>query len=177
MSRKERKRSGLKWALVLFVVLAVVGVWYVLTQTAFALTHKIVPPLPTTADCTEIEAEIAKYDWDHELALAVAKAESSCEVEAKGDTDITFYDCSTQFAEGSAECEANQRLYGYSVGVFQVRILPGREQCDTFDVPTNVACAYAIYVADGYSFEPWSGYTTGKYKQYYWRTLAEAWPF
>lgn len=148
-----------------------------MTQTNFATTQAIVPPTPVFNDCTTVESEISKYGWDTELALAVAKAESSCDANAKGDTDITYYDCATEYEHDPALCQANQRLYGYSVGVFQVRILPGRENCDTFDVATNVACAYEIYIEDGESFEPWSGYTTGKYKQYYWRTLAEVWPF
>ena len=179
MTRRERarKRRHAKWALVALVFLLALAAWYVLTQTAFAFTHKVVPPKPTTADCTQVEQEIAKYDWDRDLALAVAKAESSCEPEAKGDTDIVFDNCSPDFVEGSAECEASHRQYGYSVGVFQIRILPGREHCDTFDVATNVACAYEVYLEDGRSFEPWSGYTSGKYKDYYWRTLAEFWPF
>lgn len=177
MSKSDHKKHKLKWAIGLFVVLLVVAIWYVLTQTAFAVTHKIVPPQPTTGNCTSVEAEIRRYDWDADLALAVAKAESSCEPDAKGDTDITYYDCPLEFADDEAACAANQRLYGYSVGVFQIRILPGREHCDNFDIATNVACAHEIYLKDGRTFDPWSGYTTGKYRNYYWRTLAEIWPF
>ena len=66
-------------------------------------------------DCEKVISEIKKYDWDIKTATAVMKAESKCNVNAKGDEDITF--------------EENGRTYGYSVGAFQVRILPGREDC------------------------------------------------
>ena len=62
-------------------------------------------------DCGKVVREIEKYDWDVKLATAVMKAESKCDINVKGDTDLVF--------------EENGREYGYSVGVFQVRILPG----------------------------------------------------
>ena len=82
--------------------------------------------------------------------LAIAKAESSCNYNATGDTTLTYYQ--------------NGRQYGYSVGYFQIRILPGREHCDTHDIATNVACAYSIYRSQG--LNAWSVYTNGKYKRY-----------
>lgn len=148
-------------SLVICVVLAALtGVAvFLLTQTDFVTTARIVPPMPIFDDCAKVENEINKYDWDKELATAVMKAESQCNAEAHGDEDLVY--------------QADGRDYGYSVGVFQVRILPGREDCDGYDVATNVACAYEIYTEKG-GFSPWSGYTTGKYKQYTWRTLDEA---
>ena len=82
-----------------------------------------------------------------------------------------YRDCAPEFAGDAAACAANQRDYGYSVGAFQVRILPGREHCDSYDVATNVACAYEIYANWGENFEPWSAWTTGKYQLYLWRTV------
>ena len=149
-----------KISLIICIMLAVVtGVTiFLLTQTDFMKTARIVPPMPILADCAKIESEIDKYDWDKDLATAVMKAESQCNTEAHGDEDLVY--------------QQDGRDYGYSVGVFQVRILPGREDCDSYDVATNVACAYKIYTEKG-GFEPWSGYTTGKYKQYTWRTIEE----
>lgn len=103
-------------------------------------------------DCDKVVTEIEKYDWDTKLATAVMKAESKCDINTKGDTDLVF--------------EENGREYGYSVGAFQVRILPGREDCDTFDLETNVRCAYNIYVKAEREFTDWSMYNNGKYREY-----------
>ena len=103
-------------------------------------------------DCDRVVAEIEKYDWDTKVATAVMKAESKCDVNVKGDTDLVF--------------EENGREYGYSVGAFQVRILPGREGCDTYDLETNVRCSYEIYVKAGREFTDWSMFLNGKYREF-----------
>ncbi len=121
-------------------------------------TLAFIPPKWSDFDCTEVETEIGKYDWDKELALAIAKAESSCNAEARGDEDLTF--------------EQDGKQYGYSVGVFQIRILPGREDCDSYDISKNVACAYDLYKQRG-DFSDWSMYSNGHYKRYLWRTFEE----
>lgn len=118
---------------------------------------RVLPPNITIENCEDIIAEIKKYDWDKELATAVMKAESKCNATAKGDTDLVFTD--------------KGREYGYSIGAFQVRILPGREQCDTFDIETNVKCAYNIYKDAGENWTDWSMFENGKYKDYMWRTI------
>lgn len=104
------------------------------------------------SDCDRVIAEIEKYDWDTKVATAVMKAESKCDTDVKGDTDLVY--------------EENGREYGYSVGAFQVRILPGREECDTFDLETNVRCSYNIYVAAGREFTDWSMFLNGRYHEY-----------
>ena len=83
--------------------------------------------------------------------MAVVKAESNCRQEALGDTSLVYMQ--------------NGREYGYSKGVFQIRILPGREQCDSYDLVTNVSCAYKIYSYRG-NFTPWSVYKNGRYLDY-----------
>ncbi|MBR3204481.1 hypothetical protein IKF81_02240 [Candidatus Saccharibacteria bacterium] len=103
-------------------------------------------------DCDRVIAEIEKYDWDTKVATAVMKAESKCDVNTKGDTDLVF--------------EENGREYGYSVGAFQVRILPGREECDTYDLEKNVSCAYNIYIKAGRKFTDWSMFLNAKYREY-----------
>ena len=87
----------------------------------------------------------------------MAKAESKCNAEARGDTDLTFTE--------------NEREYGYSVGAFQVRILPGRENCDTYDLKTNVKCAYDLYVDAGRRFTDWTMFLNENYKNYMWHTI------
>lgn len=103
---------------------------------------------------------MAKYGgWDVNTMTAIAEAESTtningvvtpCDANATGDKTLTY--------------QLNGRTYGYSVSVLQVRILPGREHCDTHDMVANVKCAYDIWRGQGY--EAWSMYTNGKYKRY-----------
>ena len=97
-----------------------------------------------------VEAGREKYDWDVRTMLAIMRAESGCDPNVTGDTSLTF----TQ----------NGRTYGYSVSLFQVRILPGREHCDSHDPATNIACAYHVWKSQGY--KAWSVYTSGKYLKY-----------
>lgn len=111
------------------------------------------------SDCEKVVEEIEKYDWDTKVATAVMKAESKCNANVKGDEDLVY--------------EENGREYGYSVGAFQVRILPGRESCDTFDLETNVNCAYDIYLDAGRKFTDWSMFLNGKYREFLETTDAE----
>ncbi len=103
-------------------------------------------------DCDKIVAEIEKYDWDTKLATAVMKAESKCDLNVKGDAEYVY--------------EENGREYGYSVGAFQVRVLPGREDCDTYELEKNVKCAYDIYIAADREFTDWTMFNNGKYREF-----------
>lgn len=100
--------------------------------------------------CERFQPLLEKYDWDVRTMLAIMRAESGCDPNVTGDTSLTF----TQ----------NGRTYGYSVSLFQVRILPGRERCDSHDPATNIACAYHVWKSQGY--KAWSVYTSGKYLKY-----------
>jgi hypothetical protein len=107
-------------------------------------------PAPATP-CDAVKAEVSKYSgWNTQVMTAIAQAESHCRTEARGDTHLTYV--------------KSGRVYGYSLSVLQVRILPGREHCDSNDLSTNVKCAYAIWQGQGY--KAWSTYSDGKYKQY-----------
>lgn len=87
-----------------------------------------------------------------DIAIAIAKAESGLNPEAVGDLHITF--------------EKNGKLMGMSCGLFQVRILEGRPDCETLKNPKeNVEYAKRIYEARG-DFTAWSAYTNGAYKKY-----------
>jgi hypothetical protein len=86
--------------------------------------------------CSDYYEEMSKYDWNVEFMLKVMQGESNCRPNAKGDNHLTF--------------NQNNRIYGYSVGLLQIRILPGREHCDTYDISTNILCAYNIYKSQGY---------------------------
>jgi len=83
-------------------------------------------------NCEIVKAEIAKYSgWDVNVMTAISKAESGCRANARGDNHLTF--------------QQNGRTYGYSLGPLQVRILPGREHCDTLNTAALIKCAHDIY--------------------------------
>lgn len=109
------------------------------------------PPATPLTGCEAVRAEASKYTgWNVSIITAVSEAESHCRFDARGDGHLTY--------------QANGRTYGYSVSVLQVRILEGREHCDSYDLATNVKCAYAIWQGQGYS--AWSMYTNGKYLKF-----------
>ena len=72
--------------------------------------------------------------------LRIMEKESNCNPNSKGDNHLTYY--------------FNNKLYGYSVGLLQIRILPGRESCNTYNIKTNIECGYKIYKSQGY--KAWS---------------------
>lgn len=141
--------------LVLFV-LVFVGVEAIF-HWDYLSTGRVLPPQITLENCDEVKKEIWKYDWDREIAFAIAKAESKCDTKAKGDTNLVF--------------QENNREYGYSVGAFQIRIIPGREDCDTFDLETNIKCAYNLYKDAGEKWTDWTMFLNGNYKNYMWHTI------
>lgn len=107
--------------------------------------------IPKVEGCEAVRAEVQKYgDWNHSIMVAISKAESGCRSNARGDNHLTF--------------TKNGRTYGYSLGLFQVRILPGRERCDTYDVQANVRCAHDIFQGQGYN--AWSVFKNGAYKRH-----------
>lgn len=107
--------------------------------------------LPKQTGCEAVREEVNKYgDWNHDIMVAISKSESGCRSNARGDNHLTF--------------TRNGRTYGYSLGLFQVRILPGRERCDTYDVQVNVRCAHDIFQGQGYN--AWSVFKNGAYKKH-----------
>lgn len=101
--------------------------------------------------CDLVRSEVSKYsDWDVNVMVAISQAESGCNPNATGDTSLTY--------------QENGRTYGYSVGVFQVRILLGRESCDTHDLKANVACAYKVWQSQNYS--AWTCFSNGEYRRF-----------
>ncbi len=105
------------------------------------------PPATERSGCDYI----SDYDWDVRLMRSIAMAESGCRPDARGDGHLTY--------------TVGGRTYGYSLGVLQVRILPGREHCDTLTAKENVACAYAIYKSQG--LRAWTMYKNGRYLKFY----------
>lgn len=111
----------------------------------------VLPPATPVSGCAAVLQEARQYPgWNPDIVQAISHAESHCDASATGDGHLTFY-------QGGRE-------YGYSVSVLQVRILPGREDCDSHDLKTNVKCAYAVWQAQGY--QAWTKYNNGEYRQY-----------
>jgi hypothetical protein len=108
-------------------------------------------PVAPLTGCDAVRAEAAKYSgWDVATITAISQAESGCKVDATGDKTLTY--------------QINDRIYGYSVSVLQVRILPGREHCDSHELTINVKCAYVIWQSQGYN--AWTKYQTGEYREF-----------
>ena len=98
--------------------------------------------------CEEVRKNLSRWsDWDINLMVAISKAESNCNMDRVGDTNLTY--------------QQNGRTYGYSIGTLQVRILPGREWCETGDY---YECAHQIFLGQGY--RAWSVYKNGRYLKY-----------
>lgn len=79
--------------------------------------------------------------------MAIMEAETHCRADAVGDNFVIA------------------GLYAPSCGLFQIRTLAGRPDCETLKNPeTNVEWAYKIYTGQG--LKAWSVYTNGKYAGY-----------
>lgn len=84
---------------------------------------------------------------DLTTAVAIAFAESSGNPTANGDTSLTP---------------------GGSVGLWQINLAahPEFAGIDLTDPQLNADAAYAVYVAAGYNFSPWSTFKSGAYAKY-----------
>lgn len=104
-------------------------------------------PVPESTSIVEIEKEIPEtvvgcehyrhlieqYNWNVDVFLAIAKAESGCNPLAVGDTNPI------------------RGVLAPSCGLFQVRTLSSRPSCEALKDPaTNIAWAYRIYQGQGY---------------------------
>lgn len=99
-----------------------------------------------------IEKVIADEFGDNaKIAIAIAKAESHLNPNAKGDMHIEF--------------TKDGITMGHSCGVFQIRVLPGRPDCETLKDP-EFNIKYAKQMFDRSGFTPWSAYKNGTYLKY-----------
>lgn len=90
-------------------------------------------PIQHPTGCENYRQLISQYDWNVNVMLQIASAESGCNPYAVGDT------------------WAINGLYAPSCGLFQVRTLAGRPDCESLKDPaTNIEWAYKIYKGQGY---------------------------
>jgi hypothetical protein len=162
----DRKVKKAVWLLLALYVLQVVGKGmlgtgsFTVYNAAQAFAQEAEVPGSCALDEVICDGETARpleekiratFPEDPDTAVAVAKAESGLAPGAVGDMHLTF------FHEG--------RLMGMSCGVFQVRVLPGRPDCETLkNVDANLKKARQLYESSGWT--PWSAWKNGKYKQY-----------
>lgn len=93
----------------------------------------IIEPEAPKVGCEKYRHLIEQYDWDTEVFLQIAKAESGCNPLAVGD-DYPI-----------------RGLHAASCGLFQVRTIAGRPTCEALKDPaTNVEWAHKIYKGQGY---------------------------
>jgi len=99
-----------------------------------------------------LEAMIAeKFPEDPKTAIAIAKAESGLKTDNVGDGHIMY------LHEG--------KPMGMSCGTFQIRVLPGRPDCESLkDIKTNLDFARKLYEKSGW--KPWSAYTNQSYLKF-----------
>ena len=92
-----------------------------------------------------------EFGDEADVAIAIAKAESGLNPNAKGDTHIEFV--------------RDGVTMGHSCGLFQIRVLPGRPDCETLKDPEyNVK--YAKKMFDQSGWRPWSAFNNGSFKRF-----------
>lgn len=84
--------------------------------------------------CEHYVAEVQKYAWNVSVAVNVMRAESGCNPTAIGDNYPI------------------NGLHAASCGLYQVRTLTGRPDCETLKNPaTNIQWAWRVYQSQGWS--------------------------
>lgn len=86
--------------------------------------------------CEQYRQLLSQYDWNVSVAMAIMKAESSC---------------------NSQVVNRNQNTRDYSVGLFQINLYGANartrpSETELKDPATNIAWAYRIYQGNGKSF-------------------------
>lgn len=102
--------------------------------------------------CDAYDDLLARHFGDDiRIAKAVMRAESGCRADAVGDGHITYVQ--------------NGTTYGMSCGLFQIRFLPGRPNCEQMKNPSeNIAYAGQLYHSQG--FRPWSAFLNQSYLKF-----------
>ena len=113
-----------------------------------------VEPVAQDNDHILVEAELEsiikeEFGDDGELMVAIAKAESNFQSDRVGDLHLTF----------------NNGTMGMSCGLFQIRVLDGRPDCESLKNPEfNIKWAKKIKESQGLT--AWTVYTNGRYLEF-----------
>jgi hypothetical protein len=91
------------------------------------------PPVQPTSSC---EAEIRKYNWRQDVALAVAKAESGLRPDAHNFSHTT--------RDNSWGC--------FQINIYGANAITRPPASELVKPEVNVAFAWQLYVSNGYSF-------------------------
>jgi hypothetical protein len=118
------------------------------------------PPETPATGCEAVRQEITKYNWDHTLVMAIARAENrSCDPVNHNLTATETH----RDRNGNVICVG-------SYGVIQVGCLHYREGEDRNDLATNIKVAHRVYVAraswDSSGYNAWTQYKNGAYKEF-----------
>ncbi|MEI7632027.1 MAG: transglycosylase SLT domain-containing protein [bacterium] len=120
-----------------------------LGQELFAKMNNDTPLTFKPKDNADCMLEIAKYDWQQNIAIAVMKAESGGNTKAKNDNPATG---------------------DYSIGCFQINIYGANaknrpSETELYDAKINVAFAYRLYSSSGWQNQ-WGAYRDKSYLRY-----------
>lgn len=118
-------------------------------QKAVVEPAAVVIPQTQVQGCESYLPLIDKYDWNHDIAFAVMRAEN-------GACDPTRNNAGLN-RDGSVD-------YGlFQVNSIHADMVQG-DLTKLYDPATNIATAYRIYSGGGW--KAWSTYTSGKYLKY-----------
>lgn len=91
------------------------------------------PVRTASVGCEQYRSLVDQYSWNTETMMYAMEKESSCNPNAVGDNYVIG------------------GIYAPSCGLFQVRTLAGRPDCETLKDPvTNVSWAYKIWQSQSY---------------------------
>jgi hypothetical protein len=124
-------------------------------DTPVVIQEQTVTPIVTAAKpaCDAYDALLIENFGANQLniAKAIMRAESGCRHDAVGDNHITY--------------AQNGTTYGMSCGLFQIRFLPGRPNCEQMKNPSeNIAYAGQLFRSQG--FRPWSAFLNGSFRKF-----------
>lgn len=98
---------------------------------------------PVAGNCDSYRPLIERYDWDANMVIDIARAESTCDNGKDNLNDVH------RNAKGAVVC------YG-SFGLLQVGCVHYSKGESRRDLSLNIEKAYKLYVARGHSFKDWS---------------------
>lgn len=117
-----------------------------------ALATDQAPELPPATPCEQVRKEVAKYDWDVDIMMAIAHAESGC--------NPTNHNLTS--SETHRDQNGNVICVG-SYGALQVGCLHYNGE-DRNDIAANIRIAYQVYKRQGLS--AWTQFTNGEYRRH-----------